>query len=168
MPNWCEGTLKVRGKLENIRRWVKENLKCYEHKWVRVTDDHGECMTVEIENAIVDEHPDLEQEYCLKITHSAHIKSSRKHFVKPDEYWCMSDDNGIAILELQFKAAWAIDEEPFLSMSKAYNIDFRVFGFERGMCFNQEVLIESGELIKNEEIKFDDYSWECPFSNLGG
>lgn len=168
MPNWCEGTLKVRGNLKNIKRWVKENLKCYEHKWVRMTDDYSEYMTVEIENAIVDENPDLEEEYCLEITHLAYIKSSRRHFVKPGEYWCMSDEEGLAILELNFQSAWDIDEEPFISMSKAYDIDFRFYGFERGTCFNRELLIENGALVKNEEIKFDNYEWESPFATLGG
>ena len=32
MPNWCEGTFKVRGNLEDIKRYVKENLKVYESK----------------------------------------------------------------------------------------------------------------------------------------
>lgn len=29
MPNWVEGKLKIRGKLEDIRRWVEECLHCY-------------------------------------------------------------------------------------------------------------------------------------------
>lgn len=168
MPNWCEGTLKVRGKIENIKRWVKENLKCYEHKYITTNSGKVEYQSIEIENAIIDEFPDIDEEYCLNITHLAYIKSSRRHFIQPNEYWCISDDNDIAILELNFQSAWQIDEEPFISMSKAYNVDFRFFGFEKGNQFNQEVLINNGKLIKNVDIEFDNYKWECPFATLGG
>lgn len=36
------------------------------------------------------------------------------------------------------------------------------------MEFNQEVIIEHGEVIKDDVIEFDDYRWECPFPDLGG
>ena len=29
MPNWCEGTLKVRGEFADVKRWVEENLSVY-------------------------------------------------------------------------------------------------------------------------------------------
>ena len=29
MPNWVEGKLKIRGKPEDIKRWVEECLHCY-------------------------------------------------------------------------------------------------------------------------------------------
>lgn len=47
-------------------------------------------------------------------------------------------------------------------------MDIRLYGFERGMEFNQEVIIENGEIVKDEEIKFDDYDWECVMPHLGG
>ncbi|MBB5146203.1 hypothetical protein HNQ35_001404 [Cerasibacillus quisquiliarum] len=36
------------------------------------------------------------------------------------------------------------------------------------MEFNQDIEINKGEIIKDEEIKFDDYEWECIYPNLGG
>jgi hypothetical protein len=53
-------------------------------------------------------------------------------------------------------------------MSKAYGIDFRFYGFECGVEFNQEVIIENGELKADDEIRYDDYFWECPCPDLGG
>ena len=32
MPNWCEGTLKVRGEFADVKRWVEENLSVYQTK----------------------------------------------------------------------------------------------------------------------------------------
>lgn len=34
MPNWVEGKLKVRGKPEDIKRWVEECLHCYTTNWL--------------------------------------------------------------------------------------------------------------------------------------
>ena len=53
-------------------------------------------------------------------------------------------------------------------LKKDYEIDFRFYGFERGMEFNQEVIIENGELKADNEIIYDDYFWECPCPNMGG
>lgn len=75
-------------------------------------------------------------------------------------------DKSICVVE--FKAAWAIDPVPYLKLAKKYNVDIRLYGFERGMEFNQEVIIENGEIVKDEEIKFDDYDWECVMPHLGG
>ncbi len=36
------------------------------------------------------------------------------------------------------------------------------------MEFNQDVEIYKGEIIKNVEIEFDDYMWECITPNMGG
>lgn len=34
MPNWVEGKLKIRGKPEDIKRWVEECLHCYTTNWL--------------------------------------------------------------------------------------------------------------------------------------
>ncbi|MEW4071696.1 hypothetical protein [Bacillus cereus] len=53
-------------------------------------------------------------------------------------------------------------------MSKEYNVDIKIYIFGRGMEFNQDVEIYKGEIIKNVEIEFDDYMWECINPNIGG
>ncbi len=47
-------------------------------------------------------------------------------------------------------------------------MDFRFYGFEYGAEFNQEMIIENGELLVDSDIHFDDYFWECPCPKLGG
>lgn len=168
MPNWCEGTFKVRGKIKDIRCWVKENLSCYKAEFVETSDNEGEWTYIETENAIVDVFPELEDEFVVDIKYLAHINLSDRHFIKEGEYDCISNDNGTAVLVLRFQSAWTIEATPFIEMSKRYNVDFRIYGCERGAEFNQEIIIENGKLKKDKEIKFDDYEWECPFPDLGG
>lgn len=63
---------------------------------------------------------------------------------------------------------WNIDETPYIEMSKKYNVDFRVYGYEMGLEFNREIEIVEGRLVTNRRIKFKDYRWECPDPTLGG
>lgn len=56
----------------------------------------------------------------------------------------------------------------WIEMSKKYNVDFRVYGYEMGLEFNREIEIVEGRLVTNRRIKFKDYKWECPDPTLGG
>lgn len=51
-----------------------------------------------------------------------------------------------SILVVNMKAAWNIEEQPYIEMSKKYNLDFRVYGYEMGMEFNKEIEIVEGEI----------------------
>ncbi len=67
-----------------------------------------------------------------------------------------------------FKAAWAIDADALRAISARYDIDIKIYGFESGMKFNQDIEIVKGKIIKDDEIQFDNYQWECINPNLGG
>ena len=144
MPNWCEGTLKVRGTLSDVERFVRENML---DSIISITKSEG----------------DLE----LELSGEAYIKDSNRMFIYPGYYYSF-DKNGKNTLTLQFKAAWRVYIDPFVKMSKDYNVDIKIYGFEKGSEFNQDIVIVNGEVIKNDIITFNDYQWECPFPDLGG
>ena len=144
MPNWCEGTLKVRGTLSDVERFVRENML---DSIISITKSEG----------------DLE----LELSGEAYIKDSNRMFIYPGYYYSF-DKNGKNTLTLQFKAAWRVYIDPFIKMSKDYNVDIKIYGFEKGSEFNQDIVIVNGEVIKNDIITFNDYQWECPFPDLGG
>lgn len=161
MPNWCEGTLKIRGSIKNVERWCKENINVYSHSF----KDGNYTICRDTENPVkidVDE-----EEIIIDIPKEACIESTRRNFVEEGDY-LGSEYKGVMRLALNVKAAWFFESEPYVKMSKDYGIDFCFYGFERGMEFNQEVIIENGELKADNEITYDDYFWECPFPNLGG
>jgi hypothetical protein len=169
MPNWCEGTLKVRGKKSDIAKWVRENVTVYSHNWSKNSNGMPYYEQTIKPDAVIVEYDDdpTSEEICVTVTDEAHIKSTRRNFVQKDEYWA-SEHNGVMVLVLNFQAAWGIVPEPYVKMSQEYHVDFRLHGFERGMEFNQEVIVEGGQLVSDMEITFDDYRWECPFPQLGG
>ena len=72
------------------------------------------------------------------------------------------------MLVVGFEAAWLIDVEYFAEMSKKYDIDFKIYAFEQGKEFNQNLEVVKGEIIKDEVIEFDDYIWECIDPTIGG
>ena len=144
MPNWCEGTFKVRGTLSDVERFVRENML---DSIISITKSEG----------------DLE----LELSGEAYIKDSNRMFIYPGYYYSF-DKNGKNTLTLQFKAAWRVYIDPFVKMSKDYNVDIKIYGFEKGSEFNQDIVIVNGEVIKNDIITFNDYQWECPFPDLGG
>ncbi|MFR7472999.1 MAG: hypothetical protein ACLUT1_09160 [Ruminococcus sp.] len=79
MSNWCEGTLKVRGKLKDVEQWVKENVSVFHSDFVK--DQNGKIKGIEevkIPDGVKVENSDGE---VLEITISedAYIAETRRH-----------------------------------------------------------------------------------------
>ena len=95
-------------------------------------------------------------------------KERKRNFVEKGVYGDSYREDEKPILVVSMKAAWNVDETPYIEMSKKYNVDFRVYGYEMGLEFNREIEIVEGRLVTNRRIKFKDYKWECPDPTLGG
>ena len=150
MPNWCIGTLRVRGTKENLTNFVLEGLS-------PVTS-----IGQELEPLKMDDYGCIECERCwIKGTHRGFVVDSNVYFdVLKDE-----EETTIA-LDTEF--AWGISAEELLNSCKKYGVDMRIYAFERGMQFNQIIEIIDGKITKDEEVKFDDYDWDCICPNIGG
>lgn len=169
MPNWCEGKLKVRGKKESIIKWltecvavwnpdVEEGKPLYDALIFRKDTDG---VSFALDESIDELH--------VNVKHDAHIAETRRNFVQKyenDFALGAKDEKDIIVLPVQ--AAWALEPEPYEEMSKKYGLDFRFYGYECGMEFNQEIEVINGKTTICREIKFDDYYWECPDPMLGG
>lgn len=164
MSNWCRGNLKVKGKKENIIRFLKEGTFLLQGFWEPkevipeiIINDYNE---IEIKN--IDKEKQID---CL------YIKGTRRHFIDPIEneifIYDVNEEESIICLE-NFKSAWTIDTNDLSEISKKYNIDFKIYAFECGMEFNLDIEIIKGKIIKDEEIQFKNYQWECIEPNLGG
>lgn len=161
MPNWCEGTSKIRGDIKNVERWCTENINVYSYS---IKD--GNYSIQRDNNNPVKIDVDID-EIQINVPKEAYIESTSRNFVE-EGYYSGLEHNGIMRLALNVKAAWGFKSEPYVKMSKAYGIDFCFYGFECGTEFNQEVIIENGELKADNEIRYDDYFWECPCPDIGG
>lgn len=97
------------------------------------------------------------------------IKGTRRGFILDlDEFIYDWNDEGKIAIGLEAEFAWGISSEELLNSCKQYGVDMRIHAFECGMCFNQIIEIIDGEITKDEEVKFDDYNWDCICPNVGG
>lgn len=149
MPNWAEGTIKLRGRAENIASALKDMLLNANVSFEGGCDDDLLVFN--------------------STAHYFYINNTRRAFIETDqvEVWLEED---FCIVELdKFKQAWAVIPENYQEISKKHDVDIKIFTFEMGMEFTQEIEISKGNIIKDiVNEKFDNYQWDVPFSRLGG
>lgn len=156
VPNWCEGTLKVRGTIKDLKNFVLNGLLP-----VNPIGATKEPLSLDGE--------DETSLYISSVPDTLYIKGTRRAFCEPDYIEVSSDEpNGKTILTMPFKQAWTILSDNLLEVCKEFNIDMKIQGFERGMRFSQIVEIVNGEIVQDEEIKYDDWEWDCPCPDMGG
>lgn len=143
---------------------MEECLHCYFTKWLRDGSYEDEL----VDDAVVFEHDPKAREMRLDTIEDAYIEGTKRNFVEKGVYGDSYREDEKPILVVSMKAAWNVDETPYIEMSKKYNVDFRVYGYEMGLEFNREIEIVEGRLVTNRRIKFKDYKWECPDPTLGG
>ncbi|NFQ84158.1 hypothetical protein FDG04_02270 [Clostridium sporogenes] len=163
MPNWCTGDLKVRGKYKDIKEFLEKELVAV----------GGNILNREYKAPEV-----KESEYELEVETTnggLWFKNAYRSYFESDIYIyidCDDEDdkekNLITANLGELKTAWGTDTNALTDLSKQYNLDFKIYAYERGMEFNIDFEVHKGEIIKNNEIKFDDYVWECTNPEIGG
>ena len=151
MPNWCVGTLRVRGKSKNLKNFVLKGLK--------PVDSFGnECSELE-----------LDEFSYVSCDEPCWIQGTIRGFVN-DLYVSFKDyeDDSTHAIALDVKFAWRISADDLLKICKKYNVDMKIYGFEQGMQFNQMIEIIKGRILKDAELHFEDYYWPCICPNMGG
>lgn len=146
MPNWAEGSLKLRGRSENIASALKQMLL---NDTVTLEDEWDGTL--------------------LKFNNTApyfYINETRRAFIEQEqiEVWLEEE---FCIVELDnFKQAWSVIPENYQEISSKFDIDIKIFTFECGMEFTQEIEISKGEIIKNVCYEYDNYQWEVPYDDI--
>ena len=123
MANWVKGKLKIRGKPEDIKRWVEECLHCYFTKWFRDGSYEDEL----VDDAVVFEHDPKAREMRLDTIEDAYIEGTKRNFVEKGVYGDSYREDEKPILVVSMKAVWNVDETPYIEMSKMYNVDQKCF-----------------------------------------
>lgn len=167
MPNWCEGNIRLHGKSAAIMGFLRNEIECVgyrkfpdglESKPVEIADFYGEISVKKPESM-------KGTAFC-----SFHIKGTRRNFIDEEfEIYLHDDEEKINTVCIDnAKAAWGFDATPYLDKARKYGIDIRIVGFERGLQFAQDIEIIGGEIVKDREVKYADWTWECPMPNMGG
>lgn len=162
MPNWCEGMLKIRGKQEDVFNLLADNLQVWN---TVIVNEPRFDMRYELDEEAIE--IDREDGIIL-VEKTAHIKGTHRNFVEPNDINVWKKEDGSSCVAIDFKAAWNVESQPYIELSKKYHVDIKIEAFERGMEFSRFVLIENGELKEDKGIEYDDYVWDCVMPNLGG
>ncbi len=160
MPNWIKGTMKLRGKREDIYRFFKDGLD--PSSWA------GESN--KIEEQVFDHSGEEYLDFRFK--DEPHIKGTRRAFIT-DGCVYMEADEGVVCVDV--KQAWGFDTgretedlANWKAISDEYNVDIKLFGIECGMEYTQEIIIIRGRKPVENIKKYEDWEWDCPFPNMGG
>ena len=182
MPNWAEGTLKLRGKWEDIQRYLREQLV-----WVTWTlgklggEDTSTEREVEYEfedETILMEEPrnawNTDTRDCIW------VRDTHRNFIDFDESYyglagySYTDRDGKveipahffgdknqkdaeAVAVLPFKAAWSVheeDQEHYRKMSEEYHLGIRTYVIESGWGFVQRCTWRNG--VEEENVVVPD------------
>lgn len=159
MPNWCCGILKIRGTKQDVINFLTKGLIAVDY----IGNDVKESRFY------VDEYGDIDYIPSKNLSYFW-IEGTRRGFVYPDNYICnyYNEEKDEVIVCLDAKFAWTIYTEQLLKISKKYNIDLKIYAFERGMEFNLDIEVSKGKVIKSEVIEFDNYVWDCIDPLSGG
>lgn len=160
MPNWCTGDLKVRGRYKDIREFLSKEMMIL----------GGSIFNRTYEEPIIDEKCGIsidvgKQGMWFRNAYRSYFENDIDIWIDEEE----KESGNILTMNLgKLQTAWGTDTKALTVLSKQYNLDFKIYAYERGMEFNIDFEVHKGEVIKNNEIKFDDYTWECTNPEIGG
>lgn len=160
MPNWATGNLKIRGKIDDILKFLNE---CLDYTG---TDERNEespepiILTVDIEDHFIELNERYSMFY-LKHTHRGFIES---HYTPIET----DDKTGESIVCFGYREAWGVDEDKLQNLSQKYNVDFKIVSVEPGMRLCQDIEIIRGEIVRAKEYTYDNWMWECPYPLADG
>ena len=151
MPNWSRGCLKVRGKAANVKKFILEGLKPVD------------LFRNELPKLELSDFSDVDSD------NECRIQGTTRGFVEnlyADFSFVEDDETFTAVFDSKF--AWAADAEELLALCKKYSVNMKLYAFEKGMGFNQDILIVGKEILRDNRITFEDYNWECICPTVGG
>ena len=154
MPNWCKGTLKVRGEYDNLKAFLENALK--ECKYYGEPPE-GPLLEV----AETPEYADI------TLRRMAHLKDTSRGFVE-DTYFLLQKKAGKQIIFLEAQFAWDIKTEDLQWLSQEFGVDLKITAFERGIQFERDIEIVQGFISLDSVKEYQDYEWMCPCPTMGG
>ena len=173
MPNWCSGSLKLRGQYENQVKFLTEGLNEYSYNW-----DDEKQQSVEI---VVPKDKWIrrieEYEYSgargfdmeIEPGEWIYVEGTKRAFITSDYIEFTEENENIITIEIN--QAWDFRVDDWINISKKYGLDIKLWGVDRGWGFMHEIEIVKGEVISDISKNWDNYNdflWECPLPWLGG
>lgn len=178
MPNFIQGTFRIRGTLADIKRFLSE---CIESVGVVTPvqiqfEEYGAEYLKTVCFEFVSGRDD---------TYGVYIKDSKRQYIccAPKSYFYIrrvDSETDKYIMAVPYIAAWSIDKELMQTICKKYHLDVKVNGYESGMQFISEYELkyvhtkipdeDNYKVMTESVISYDDTDWDwySPMPYLGG
>lgn len=161
MPNWIEGTLKLRGDPENIMRFFREGVA---PSTIGFGDDENDNP-----ESVVEEEKLRSGSSFFSFKNEPWVKGTRRAFITERWSTYVDADRGQFVAAVSIKQAWNFTAENWKEIAKQFNLDIRLQGFECGCEFAQDLIVAAdGTIVHDNEIKYEDWNWDCPMPRMGG
>ena len=152
MPNWIEGTFRVKGSKENIERFILGALKA--------SDDREGGVIRDDEMFFVNESGG-----------SLWLVDSSRQFLDEEYIEPFKTKDGKYIFSCRYRGAWGIDRERIVALSEEYGVRIKVNGYERGTQYEEMLDVDNGKIVGQRKIEYEEYEewvWNCDMPNMGG
>lgn len=163
MPNWVEGIVKFRGKYNDLKKFLEEELIEVDMNYTQ-----NPIQSIISNNVTVDEYGDVQgisqSNTWFKTFERAYISKMWSYSIYETE-----DDDNDKFFCANVKSAWDLPIDEVIEVANLYHIDVKGYMFESGMCFERDFEVDrNGNVIKNLDIKHDDYDWDSINPLIGG
>ncbi len=166
MPNWMEGTLRLRGRTEDILRFFREGINVYVYDY-KVDNEHPSGVFVPAARDIWYSEAEFRDSYEIYMRTQAYIEGTTRGFLSPQEILLLKHP-GVMTIAVFAKQAWRFNAKEFEEISKKFNIDIRGFGGDIGMAICQNFIVVNGKTKSDELSAYDDWFWDSPLPLNGG
>ena len=174
MPNWCEGSLKLKGKYDDILRFWEEGVNAYSYSVDR-NNERGTDLIPKEEWYEIEEY----EESTIIANHIPpscwiYIEGTKRAFVDDSfcSYTILKDSSGKAIMAIPFRQAWTIRQQDWMDIAKKYHLEIKIYAIESGAGFYCSFhVLSDGAILENnfcQTEKYEDFVWNCPFPWMGG
>ena len=153
MPNWCKGTLRLRGTLKELKTFIEQGCEVN-------GSGNGKLILLHYDDT----------GFRYSLDDDPYIKSTRRAFLTGEEIYTVKDHQitNMYILVCEFQQAWNVETDEFKKIAQQYHLDVKIDAFERGSDFSRQLIIVDNTVIKNETRTYANYAWECVCPMIGG
>ena len=178
MPNWCEGPIKIRGKYENVKKFLTEGVNIYKDTWngeERISEAVPREKWLAIEEGVKNNVTNIFRHYNepdLYTNDWVYIEETKRAFITDFDIDLDKDDDPVVAVA-NFAQAWGIRPEEFAKLAEKYEVDFRLYGIDGSMGFFEEYeILDNGKTINDlgpkNWLSYSEFKWLCPFPFMGG
>ena len=171
MINLFEGSITLRGKAENLIRFLTEKLDgSYNDNNITLTTDDEICKKSGVENGVV-------VNYLIKDQRATAYLISDIDDDKPTMLFNMSPcdildyDKSTNVITFHSMGVLKNNCEEYIKLAKEYEVDIKLYEISRSALYIKEFeILDNGNTVNDLSRQFDkkeDFLWACPVPWFG-